>query len=430
MLPSSVDLRLIPAARKQRSPSLRMFYYPAVAEDSPPVSGPAMMHRFMLLYAFLGFLFIPGIIDARPTGKRDLEAPLAGASHPSGTPNIHSHSARSLIPQSLGLLLARRSLKSSRPGRLGGVSVPGGSLTRPKKKPTTIDETKSDADEKGGGDEKDGNDEIDEGDEKDGGEEDGAEKKDDEGKKDDAEKDEDIKEDKPKEKTKKPRPLKNAQKKKLKAQEEAEKKQQADEEKKKAEELKKQKQQEKDAKRVKAQEEKDKEAQKVREKHFKDQKEQQAAKGKEAEEKRAVAKAKVNVPQGVKATCGGSRVHKTAKLVEGITDTLLRLDARKEKPGNQDDKEQPKKFGGVDEVASGGKLRDQFTKCDTSKQLREWPIFSSNNIGDRFKPLEAGSQPGTDRVIFDEDGQYCGVVSHPSSKNGDDNSFVLCKGGN
>ncbi|KAH8831145.1 hypothetical protein DL96DRAFT_810201 [Flagelloscypha sp. PMI_526] len=198
---------------------------------------------------------------------------------------------------------------------------------------------------------------------------------------------------------------------------------------KKADELKQQKQQEKDAKRLKDQEEKEAKAQKERDQQFKEQKEKAEAAKKEAEEKRAAAKAKVKVPQGVQATCGGNRVHKTAKLVEGVTDALLRLDTLKKNPVNQSDKEQPKPFGGVDKVAGGGKLREQFTKCDTSKQLREWPIFKGDDIDNRFNPL-AGSQPGTDRVIFDEDGQYCGIVSHPPSKNGDDNSFVLCEGGN
>ncbi|KAH8831146.1 hypothetical protein DL96DRAFT_810345 [Flagelloscypha sp. PMI_526] len=382
-----------------------------------------MMHRFMLLCAFLAFLSVPGIIDALPIGKREPEALLVRASHPSRTPDFSqliplSHSARSRIHKSSDLLIIKRSTKASKPGGSGGVSVPSVPQVGPKNKPTISNETKSGevkaVDSKKDDDKKNDVDVT----------KDDGEKKNEEVKKsDDDKKDENNKEDMPKEKTKK-KTLSKAEKLKLKQAEEAEKKKQADEEKKKAEEAKQQKQKGKDAKRLKTQQEKEAKEKEEKDRQLKEQKEKAEATKKAADEKRASAKAKVKVPQDVKATCGSNRVHKAENLVNAITDALLTLDARKKNPGNLDNKQQPKEFGGVDKVDGGGKLRDKFTKCDTSKQLREWPIFKSG------KPFKLGSDPETDRVIFDEDGQYCGIVSHPPSTGRNDNSFVLCKGGN
>ncbi|KAH8831143.1 hypothetical protein DL96DRAFT_1677696 [Flagelloscypha sp. PMI_526] len=385
----------------------------------------ATMHRFTLLYAFVAFLSISGIIDALPTGKREPKVPLAGASHLSRTQPLPrlvalSRSARSLVPQSPDLLLSKRGTKPSKPGGSVGISVPGVPQTKPKK-PKSGEDKKDDDAEKDDDDKKGGDDDDEKKDDED--------KKDDDDKKgDDDKKDEEDKEDKPKEKKKKTRPLTKAEKKKLKEQEEAEAKKQAEEKKKQEDEENDRKQREKEEKRLKAEKAKDAAAQEERDRVFREQKAKAEALRKEAEEKRAAAQAKVKVPQGVQATCGGSRVHTTAKLVEGITDALLRLDTLKKNPVNQGDKEQPKSFGGVDQVSkTEGTIRKQFTKCDTSKQLLEWPIFTGKT-SNRFNPLE-GSTPGPDRVIFDEDGQYCGIVSHPPSKDNKDTSFVLCTGG-
>ncbi|KAH8831144.1 hypothetical protein DL96DRAFT_1677697 [Flagelloscypha sp. PMI_526] len=395
------------------------------------------MHRFTLLYAFVAFLSISGIIDALPTGKREPKAPLAGASHLSRTQPLPrlvalSRYARSVVPQSSDLLLAKRSTRTSKPGGFGGISVPSVSgpsvsQTKPKKKkkPTTSKETKSDEDKKDDDVEKDGDEKKDEDEKKD--DEGDGEKKND-GEEGDEKKEGEDTEDKPKKKEKKPKPLTKAERQKLKEQKEAEAKKQAEEKKKQEDEENEEKERKKEEKRLKAKKAKEEKEQAERDKELKEQKEKAAAAEKEAKEKREAVKAKVNVPQNVQAKCGGSRVHKTAKLVEGITDALLRLDTLKKTPGNQVSKEQPKAFGGFDEVPNtGGKnIRSQFTKCDTTK-MREWPIVSGGNIKDRFDPDR--SPPGTDRVIFDEDGQYCGIVSHPPSKGSNNNSFVICEGG-
>ncbi|KAH8817570.1 hypothetical protein DL96DRAFT_1622750 [Flagelloscypha sp. PMI_526] len=198
------------------------------------------------------------------------------------------------------------------------------------------------------------------------------------------------------------------------------------EENRKANELKAQQEKERLEKAQKAKEAAEKKKKEEADAALKAQKEAAEKAAKAKADKRVTIQAGVTVPAGVQATCGGNRVHKTAKLKEAITDALVRKDELGTKITDAD---QPKKFGGVDPVPTGGRLRDQFTKCDTGKQLREWPIFSGDNLETRFNP-SAKDDPSTDRVIFTEDGQYCGIVSHPPSVNKNDNSFVLCAQGN
>ncbi|KAH8817568.1 hypothetical protein DL96DRAFT_1684539 [Flagelloscypha sp. PMI_526] len=194
------------------------------------------------------------------------------------------------------------------------------------------------------------------------------------------------------------------------------------EENRKANELKAQQEQERLAKTQKAQEAADQKKKAEVDAALKAQKDAAQAKA----NNRATIQAGVTVPAGVQATCGGDRVHRTEKLKEAITDALIR---KQERGAELTKEEQPKVFGGVDELPESTKekkvtIRDKLTQCNTSKQLREWPIFSGGGIDARFNPTSRDFGP--DRVIFTVDGEYCGVVNHPP---GDLSGFEICAGG-
>jgi hypothetical protein len=55
---------------------------------------------------------------------------------------------------------------------------------------------------------------------------------------------------------------------------------------------------------------------------------------------------------------------------------------------------------------------------DTPGPYQEFPILSS------FKVYNGGS-PGPDRVIFNDDGEYAGVITHTGASG---NDFVACQG--
>ncbi|KAH8817569.1 hypothetical protein DL96DRAFT_1820360 [Flagelloscypha sp. PMI_526] len=198
------------------------------------------------------------------------------------------------------------------------------------------------------------------------------------------------------------------------------------EENRKANELKAQQEKEKLEKAQKAQQAADEKKKADVDAALKAQKEAAEKAAKAKADKRVAVQAGVTVPAGVQATCGGNRAHTTAKLKEAITDALIR---KEELSATITKDDQPKEFGGVDEVPESTPekkvtIRNKLTKCDTSKQLREWPIFP-DTVTTRFNPANPG--PGPDRVIFTADGEYCGIVSHPP---GDLSGFVLCAGGN